>query len=157
MKGITPVIAVILLLLITIAMIGFAALWFQRIAGTATQAGEQQLGSVTANQAKTAKIDNAARTATSTSISIRNTGSQAIKNSELSFFVAGTQFGCDSDANAGNGVTALADIQPSGTATCLQLCTQLSGGTCTVGGQCVTGTSRVKVTAPGGFDEVTCA
>lgn len=43
MKGITPVIAVILLLLITISIVGIAFTFFQRTTQAATQSGEQQL------------------------------------------------------------------------------------------------------------------
>src|SRR3989338_420111 len=47
MKGITPVIAVILLLLITISVVGSSMLFFQRTAQTATQAGDTELQQLT--------------------------------------------------------------------------------------------------------------
>ena len=50
MKGITPVIAVILLLLITISIVGFSMLFFQRTAQTATQAGDAELEHFTKSQ-----------------------------------------------------------------------------------------------------------
>src|SRR3989338_7737211 len=50
MKGITPVIAVILLLLITISVVGSSMLFFQRTAQTATQAGDTELQQLTKSQ-----------------------------------------------------------------------------------------------------------
>ncbi len=46
-KGITPVIATILLLLITISMVGFAFVFFQRTTQTAARSGEEQLNQTT--------------------------------------------------------------------------------------------------------------
>lgn len=43
MRGITPVIAIILLLLITISMVGFAFMFFTRTAQTSAESGEEQL------------------------------------------------------------------------------------------------------------------
>lgn len=43
MKGITPVVAIILLLLVTISMVGFAFMFFTRTAQTAAKSGEEQL------------------------------------------------------------------------------------------------------------------
>ncbi len=48
MRGITPVVAVVLLLLVTISIVGFAMVFFQRTAESAAAAGETQMSQVSA-------------------------------------------------------------------------------------------------------------
>ena len=52
MKGLSDVIAVILLLLITIAIIGFAFVFFTKLSSTATNATQQQLDTELSKQGK---------------------------------------------------------------------------------------------------------
>lgn len=88
MKGITPVIAIILLLMITIALIGFAFVWFTSIAGTLTNQTGQQLTQQQRKMMTSAKID--ALDTTSGTLVIRNTGTVALKISELEVYVNNT-------------------------------------------------------------------
>ena len=132
MKGITPVIAIILLLLITISMVGFAFVWFQRVAQTATTASDTQLQAQLNQQAQTARIESAA----GTTVSLRVTGSQSIPIGTMAIFVNGTATtsgSCPSVAAAAGSVFS-----------------------CTSTAQVCSGSSIVKATAPGNSDQITC-
>ena len=132
MKGITPVIAIILLLLITISMVGFAFIWFQRVAQTATSSSDAALQTQLNQQSQTARIDSAA----GTSITIRNTGSQSIPTGAVAIFVNGTA------TTSGNCPTL---VLASG-----------ASNTCASTVQVCSGLSIVKITAPGNSDQITC-
>ncbi len=132
MKGITPVIAIILLLLITISMVGFAFIWFQRVAQTATSASDTALQAQLNQQAQTARIDSAS----GTNVTIRNTGSQSMAAGSVAIFVNGTS------TTSGNCPTvALASGAINTCASTVQVCS---------------GTSIVKITAPGNSDQIIC-
>ena len=132
MKGITPVIAIILLLLITISMVGFAFVWFQRVAQTATSSSDTALQTQLNQQAQTAKIDSAG----GTTVTIRNTGSQSIAAGAVTVFVNGT-------------------LQTSGNCPTATLAAG-SSNTCTSLVQVCSGTSVVKITTPGNVDQILC-
>ncbi|KHO48327.1 MAG: hypothetical protein QT00_C0001G0344 [archaeon GW2011_AR5] len=85
MKGITPVIAVILLLLITISMVGFSMVFFQRTAETATRSGDEQLAQQLTQFASQPRIESVA----GDNISIRNAGSVPLSLSSLVFLADG--------------------------------------------------------------------
>lgn len=134
MKGITPVIAIILLLLITISMVGFAFLWFTEfaeLAASGTEATAQQLIDI---QQKTVRIDNVVDTGSGVDITIRSTGASSIDGSELATFIGGSLVTCSWSPDP---------IMPSDVSTC------------TASGSCPAGT-EVKVSAPGNSDIVTC-
>jgi flagellin-like protein len=133
MKGITPVIAVILLLLITIAMVGFAFVWFSRVGSVAMNATETQLRSQLDQGAKRVSIDNI--NVASGAVAVRNIGSASIPVGEISVYRAAV-------AQAACGWSG--SIAPGATATCS-----------TTGGACTSGTI-IRITAPGNFDEVAC-
>lgn len=101
MKGITPVIATILLLLITISMVGLAMVFFQRTAQTAAEAGDEQLAQHLANSASQPRIESINRNM----IYLRNAGSSDLEN--LAFFVN----------NAAVGHVGPATLAPSTTGT----------------------------------------
>ncbi len=81
MKGISEVVAVILLLLITISVIGFAFAFFQRIQTTAQQSGQQQLQQQTSAIGTSFNIESVDKN----QVVIRNTGTQPLAN--LNFYV----------------------------------------------------------------------
>ncbi len=81
-KGITPVIAIILLLLITISMVGFAYVWFNRVLTSTTEKTSKQLDNQLDQQAKTIRIDNIGNQ----TINIRNTGSVTVLATDLSIY-----------------------------------------------------------------------
>ncbi|MCX6815558.1 MAG: type IV pilin [Candidatus Aenigmarchaeota archaeon] len=134
-KGITPVIAVILLLLITIAMVGFAFVWFGRVMQSAGNSTEQSMNALTSQQAKRISIDNVNNA--TWQVTVRNIGSQVIQTSDLAVYVDNTGKTC-----AWVGMP----LAPGGTATCTWSPTTW----------CVQGQGAVKITAPGNTDEQTC-
>lgn len=133
MKGITPVIAVILLLLITVAMVGFAFVWFNRITATASNATQQQLESQLQAQAKRISIDNI--NSAGAAVTIRNIGSQTVLATDMQIYVSGAAATCS---------PAMSNIAPGAVTTC-----DWSAGVCAAN-------VVVRVTAPGNFDESNC-
>lgn len=105
-KGITPVIAVVLLLMITIAMVGFAYVWFTRLMSTTTGAVSNQSEQQIAQMGQTIRIDNAK----STQILLRNSGTQTIPAGQVS--VLGI-----------TGTCTVPELGPGATHTCTNACT----------------------------------
>ncbi|MBI4018486.1 MAG: hypothetical protein HY368_02655 [Candidatus Aenigmarchaeota archaeon] len=133
-KGITPIIAIILLLLITISMVGFAFVWFSRVASISAERAENQTVEQFAAQEKKIRIDNAK----ATSVTLRNIGSRAVRISELAAFVDDV-----STTLSGAGCTAADAISPGATLSC------------TLGSSC-DNPEKLKITAPGNQDVVIC-
>jgi flagellin-like protein len=130
-KGITPVIAIILLLLITIAVIGFATGFFQSLVDTTSQQTTDATDTVTGNIQKTVSIE----ATSANSITIKNSGLIAIADGDLTFLVAG------------------ADV----TGTCTGITYPLSPGqAATCGGITCTADAEVKISAPGNSPTKTC-
>jgi flagellin-like protein len=103
-KGITPVIATILLLLITIAIVGYSFGFFQKIFTTASSSGEQQ-ASGTINQVGTSiRVENPQ----STSVTIRNIGTTTITSTTMIVYV---------DNARANGLWDIASVAPGSVAT----------------------------------------
>lgn len=127
MKGITPVIAIILLLLITISMVGFAFVWFSRMTvGITNQTGEQIQQQIAA-ASKKVSIDSV----TTANIWIRNIGTATIPIGEIGVYVNGAKVTC----------TWSGSISPGSVSAC--------GVGCSAGG-------TVRATAPGNYDERGC-
>jgi len=132
MKGITPVIAIVLLLMITIALIGFAYVWFNRMALGLGGTIERQ-----SNQTMTQMGE--AITITSCDVSgktvyVKNTGSSTLDPSQIDVYVEGALgvSGCSGGA------------APGDTATC-SISIDLASG------------NKVRaVTGSGAFDETVC-
>lgn len=130
MKGISAVIAVILLLLITIAVVGAASGFFGRITSIAGQSAENQTSEQITRLSKQVTIDSS----NSTSASIRNSGTSTLSAGEIALYVNGAPRTCS---------PALSSLSPGAVQTCnfSPPCTQ---------GQ------RIRVTTPGGSAEVNC-
>ena len=108
MKGITPVIATILLLFITITMVGFAFVWFSRIGDIVANETTSSTQEMLRQQGTKALIDTIDRTGNR--IYIKNTGSWPIKTSEMNVYLNGvTLTSCSGIAS---------EIAPGATATC---------------------------------------
>ncbi|MBI5346995.1 MAG: hypothetical protein HZB66_00095 [Candidatus Aenigmarchaeota archaeon] len=90
MKGITPVVAVVLLLLITVAIVGFVFGFFQKILGIATEKTEEQTQSQTGALASTISIDNVY----AGGVAVRNTGSASLNTSILVVYVNSVLSNC---------------------------------------------------------------
>lgn len=137
MKGITPVIAVILLLLITVSLVGFAFVWFTRISTTAGTAIENKTGELL--RSKSIRVENARATA----VDLRNTGSVTINENELAFYINNAR----NTTTITCGAAATNDaIAPNAVLSC----------TLGVADNCGPGVP-LRVTVPGGQDIVSCS
>ena len=134
MKGITPVIAVILLLLITVSLVAFAFTWFTRVATTAATGIENQTAKLLAT--KSVRIENAKVSGTTTRIDLRNTGDVIINSGELAFYIE--------DGRVVGSLGCPASIAPGSVVTCSP-----PGVTCNA-------TQSLRVSLPGGGDISTC-
>ncbi len=85
MKGITPVIAIILLLLITISIVGFAMIFFSRTAETAANQTETELAQQTQLMATSFQIDSTGIG----SVYIRNRGTENIPAGFVNVYLDG--------------------------------------------------------------------
>lgn len=128
-KGITPVVAVILLLLITVAIVGFAFGFFQRAFTTSSQQAQRETERLTESVGASFRIENAKDTL----ITLRNTGTGPLNTALLSVYVADVMKACT--WSAGN-------ITVSGI------------GTCTLSSAC-TG-SQVRVVGLSAEDAAAC-
>ena len=127
-KGITPIIAIILLMMITIALAGFTYIWLQGVFKTSSNNTKTQLEQQQRSMMKTIRIDSV--TSGTGGLAIRNTGSESITSNEIAVFVKGKKVTCDPGT-----------ITPGNV------------GTCTI--SCNSG-DEVKVTAPGNSDVALC-
>jgi flagellin-like protein len=84
-KGITPVIAMILLILIVVALGGVFAAWTTRTWETLGERGEEQIETVTEQLQKSIAID--AIDCTNGDIYVRNMGNQDIAQAEISVYL----------------------------------------------------------------------
>jgi flagellin-like protein len=92
MKGITPVVAIILLLMITISMVGFAFVWFSRMIETVSGGVENETEQMWQTMGK--KIDVINLAPDMRTVSIRNIGTVGIPENQLSFFIDNAPAGC---------------------------------------------------------------
>lgn len=129
-KGVTPVVAVILLLLITVAIVGFAFTFLQRTVTTAAERGQNQTGELGAAVGESFRIENAA----GSSVVVRNTGIAALNTASLSVYI--------------NNVARTCTWSPASIAV-------NSVGTCTLASACSAGDS-VRVVGASYEDRVTC-
>ena len=130
MKGITPVISVILLLLVAIAIVGFAFGFFQRIFGVAGSGAEEQLKQSISQLSQGIWAENAK----GTKVTVRNLGSQSVNANNFAIFV--------------NGGAVSASCSPA----------TVSPGSiteCTLGAGCTAG-QEVKVSGPSNTATTTC-
>jgi len=84
-KGITPVVAVILLLLITISIVGFAMMFFQRVAAQSAEGGEEQLQQQLSQAATQPRI----ASMSGDKVYVQNVGNTDLTKASLAFFVDG--------------------------------------------------------------------
>ncbi|MCX6818693.1 MAG: hypothetical protein NT129_01700, partial [Candidatus Aenigmarchaeota archaeon] len=85
MKGITPVIATILLLLITISMVGFAFVWFSGMFGNIATSTENATNAQMMQMGQKINIESAK----TNNIAVRNVGNYNISSTSLSVYVDG--------------------------------------------------------------------
>jgi flagellin-like protein len=87
MKGITPVIAVILLLMITISLVGFAFVWFTRMTESMTNQTSESLNQQMLVQRTRVTIDSYDKT--NGKLMIRNAGSVNLELNKVNIYVNG--------------------------------------------------------------------
>lgn len=143
MKGVTPVIAVILLLMITVAMVGFAFVWFTSISQKTTQAVENSTLSQLEKQEQKVRISNIDRISVpgTTVITVRSTGTRSVPLNTVLVFVNDVGKSCTWTNTGGSGSPTV-------------LVTQ-GAVECRVTPACTPG-DRVRVDAPAGPDEAIC-
>ncbi len=133
-KGITPVIAIILLMMITIAMVGFTYVWMKRVFSSAANSTSSSLNEQ--QKAMGQKVTIIKASSSDGVLTIRNSGSYSIDTSpdksKLAVFVNGDAVTCNWYKDK---------INPGDTNNCTI--------TCSPG-------EEVDVNAPGGTDTATC-
>ncbi len=133
MKGITPVIALILLLLITISLVGFAFIFFNRLMKSVTESTESEIENQLTMQAKKIKIDNIAKNPSNTTIYVRNIGTALINSSELTVYLNDDLYRCNETFLLGQ-----SSVEP-----------------CTILATC-SSSDKISVVAPGNSDSKLC-
>ncbi|OYT56600.1 MAG: hypothetical protein B6U68_03020 [Candidatus Aenigmarchaeota archaeon ex4484_14] len=132
-KGITPVIAIVLLLLITIALVGFAYVWFNRVAVEISENVGNQSAEQTRQMGQLVRIESCS----GTTATIRNRGTETFNiDTDLVFLV-------NNVVDSSPGCSVSGDLAPGAVATCTGL-GDLSGKT-------------LQVSAPGNSDSMTCS
>ena len=129
MKAVTPLISVILLLLITIAIVGFTYTWFTRFS---TDVTEELSNETEVSGSKAVRIE----ALSLQTVTLKNIGTKAVPIEDLQIYVNDIPTAC----NFGG----VSYILPGQTTTCTEL-VEL----CTFG-------SSVRITTPSGFDVYTC-
>jgi flagellin-like protein len=133
MKGITPVIAIILLLLITVSMAGFAFVFLQRTLEETTSSTEQGLQNQLSQQGQKYAIDNTDDT--NNYVYIRHIGTSTGDTSTVSVYINSALAACTWDVS---GSWAPGTIKR-----------------CTAAFSCDSNTT-IEASAPGGKDSVRC-
>ena len=98
-KGITPVIATILLLIITIAIVGYSFGFFQRLFGAAANVTSTGLDDLTKNIRQAITIDGV----NGVTVVLRNGANPSINSTVLGFYVDGALIPC----SFGSGVVSV--------------------------------------------------
>jgi flagellin-like protein len=95
MKGVTEIVAIILILMITIALAALAYTWFSGIFSEVMDAAASLLSRSSKNMATQFKVDNVLYVASDNIIyvSIRNTGNQNFDASKTLFYIRGVPGG----------------------------------------------------------------
>ena len=133
MKGISPVIAVVLLLMITISLVGFVYIYFTRITGGALNQTQSEQQAIQQQTGKRIAIDGVS----GNSIVLRNVGTYEVGLNEITVFVNNQL------VSLGGSQCTTGSIPPGGIVQCTM------SQTCNKG-------SVVKVVSPGLTDQTTC-
>ncbi len=135
MKGITPVIAVILLLLITVSMAGFAFVFLQRSLETTTSSTEESLNAQLNQQRQKVAIDNAV----SGAVYVRHIGTITMTDmNKVTVYVNNVKATCTGEW------TTKTSWAPGEIVTC------------TLASLVCNGNTTIKITSPGGQDSTSC-
>ena len=138
-KGITDIIAIVLLLMITISMVGFAWIWMQRLTLNVQNSTLEQVDTLSNISGQQVRIDNIDASAGNGRLTIRNVGFAATSVNYISIYANSSSLLTLTDCGASWANTI---IQPGATAICNS--TKLVG------------CSSVKVTTSAGVDSRDC-
>ena len=133
MKGMSAIITVVLLVIITVALVGVVATNFQSLTQSSAQQAQQQVEASSERLTQTVRIESAS----SDKVVVRSTGTTAIQTSKLAVFIDSVLTTCAWD------LTSIGQDQ-------LATCTYDVSTTCSSG-------TEIKVTAPGNTHSTKCA
>ena len=131
MKGISQIIAVILLLMISVSLVSTTSVWLQRLIETAISIIEQGISTQQSAGRKLIRVDNF--DSKTNEVAIRNVGSARISITELAVYVNGKSVSCNWSAST---------IAPGETVFC-----KVEG---------IESCEVIKVSAPGNADRIPC-
>ena len=140
MKGITPVVAVIMLIMITISMVGFLFVWFSGYIPTILNQTESQLEEQQRQQRMGISFINSYENGGDIFVSLRNSGTVDIRADELVIFVR------NSTSMIGDPFTYSDSIPPGGTVTALNISVDCPAETDEL---------EIKADLPGPMDDMT--
>ena len=136
-KGLTDIIAIVLLLMITISMVGFAWMWLQRVSTNSLQSSSNQMDALSNKTSQILKVENVVKLAAG-NVTVRSIGTATVLNTSIGVYVDGVAVTCTWRANQ-----LVAGAVPVGG---IANCDNVNTATC----------NSVKVTAPGGEDIYDC-
>lgn len=137
MKGITPVVAIVLLLAITISIVAFTYIYFQRIVQEGIEKSSEQIENV--GYGKAAVIDAIDTSGGNVKVYLRLAGTSSVKEDEIIVYINGVPESCSLFDMSGN------DIE--------ELNSTVSVGYCNT---TATSCNKVKISTPGNTDEKNC-
>lgn len=105
MKGITPVVAVILLLMITIVIIGFATGFFQQVIATTGEGAVGTAERTTEQYQKIAQFVGAGDDGTDSTVTVQSVGATDIPVGEVAVLIDGVAVSCSWEDTSGNAIT----------------------------------------------------
>lgn len=133
-KGITDIIAIVLLLMITISMVGFAWMWLQRLTVSAQNTTQGQINTISNIAGQQLKIDNVDKT--NGNLTVRNTGTSDVRLNTVGVYKnGGTPIDCG--ANWAN-------------------FNLVSGSTATCNATAIQGCITMRITSASGEDSTNC-
>ena len=110
MKGITPVVAVILLLMITIVIIGFATGFFQQVIATTGEGAVGTASKTTEQYQKVAQFSGAGDDGTDTKVTVKSVGAVDIPVAEIAVLIDGVAQNCAWQDVSGSSITTVTGI-----------------------------------------------
>ena len=134
MKGVSEIIAIILILMIVIALAALAYTWFSGTFSSLTGTASTSVSQTTGAMASSFKIEAAKNmSATNNSVTIRNTGTTAIDLTKMSAYMSETYSTVNAGAigilTAGNTATLYVTLPVSVTLACSSTIMKLTSGT----------------------------
>ncbi|MCD6435328.1 MAG: hypothetical protein J7L15_02975 [Clostridiales bacterium] len=137
MKAITPVIAIVLLLAITISIVAFSITYFQRLTTTGFKKSTEQMENI--EYGKNVVIDSISTTG-NLKVYLRWVGPKSVNASEIALYVDGNAVECNLKDLSGNTLSELSSSHQLG------YCNTTLTTTC----------NSVKITTPTNIDERSC-